>query len=311
MADLRPFEQLPFEALPARPRVPHGWDGVTHRRLELDSVPFGRMSTHLVTHGEGPPLLLVHGLMWRAFSWRYVIEPLSRHFTVFAPDLPGAGETDACADRSFAPDALATWLIELVDALGIRGCACIGNSLGGYLAMRAALADPRVFSRLVDLHGPGLPEPRLYALWAAIRIPGVRWGLERVIARDPERWSHRHVHYYDESLKSLEENAAVAAPLRSVEGRRAFVRMLAETVSPWAMRDFARQLDARKGFPIPLQLVYAEEDPMVPPTIGRRLAERLPEAEVVWLSEASHFAHVDAVEAFLDAIAPFLGFPRD
>lgn len=306
---LRPFQQLPFEQLPLRPRVPHGWATVEHHEIELNVAPFGAHRVHYVTKGEGEPLLLIHGLMWRAFSWRYVVEPLSERFQVIAPDLPGAGLSEG-ADVAYTPEALAAWLGALSDALGIRGCRCIGNSMGGYLTMRAALHDPSLYGRLVNLHSPGIPEPRLYALWLATRIPGARFAFARFVARDPMRWSHKNVHYYDETLKSIEEVQQVAEPLRTDEGRRAFIRYLADTMSPFALRRFVTDLTMRKerglGFPVPLQLVYASTDPMVPPRVGDALAALVPEAEYVRLDEASHFAHVDAVDAFLAAIEEFL-----
>ncbi|MCO4743804.1 MAG: alpha/beta fold hydrolase [Proteobacteria bacterium] len=309
MRELKPFEQLPFEDLPLRPRVPHGWAGVKHETVTLRTDAFGEHQVHYVEAGEGEPLLLVHGLMWRAFSWRYVVEPLSKRYRVIIPDLVGAGLSDA-PDVAYTPEAMAAWLAAFVDALDLRGCRCVGNSLGGYLCMQAALSDPSLFRCLVNLHSPGIPEPRLYALWFAIRIPGLRALFEAFVARDPMRWSHKNVHYYDESLKSVEEVRQVAEPLRTAAGRRAFSHYLADTVSPFAMRQFVRTLQQRRernlGFPIPLQLVYASSDPMVPPHVGRALAELLPDAEVAWLDEASHFAHVDAVEPFLDAVAEFL-----
>ena len=60
-------------------------------------------------------------------------------------------------------------------------------------------------------------------------------------------------------------------------------------------------------FPIPLLLLYAEHDPMVPPRFGEVMAARVPEAKLIWLKEASHFAHVDAVERFLPPVLEFLG----
>jgi pimeloyl-ACP methyl ester carboxylesterase len=57
---------------------------------------------------------------------------------------------------------------------------------------------------------------------------------------------------------------------------------------------------------VPLQLVYARRDPMVPPSVGERLARLVPGAELAWLEAGSHFAHVDAPEALLAAALPFL-----
>ncbi len=76
------------------------------------------------------------------------------------------------------------------------------------------------------------------------------------------------------------------------------------------MRRFYRELGARhrrgEPFPVPLLLVYAERDPMVPPRIGDLLAARIPDARLARLASASHFAHVDAAADFVPAVLPFL-----
>jgi pimeloyl-ACP methyl ester carboxylesterase len=133
------------------------------------------------------------------------------------------------------------------------------------------------------------------------------WGrvVSALVRRDPERWVHRNVHYYDETLKSREEHREYAAPLRDPAGLEAFLRQLVETLDAREMDRFADALRARP-FPIPLQLVYARRDPMVPPVVGERLAELVPDARIVWLEEASHFAHVDAADRFVEVVLPFL-----
>ena len=49
---------------------------------------------------------------------------------------------------------------------------------------------------------------------------------------------------------------------------------------------------------------------MVPPRIGAQLAQLIPSAELVWLEDSSHFAHVDSPERFLDVVLPFLSSPQ-
>ena len=92
--DRRPFSPIPFRDLPDRPRVPHGYDRCRTEEIEVDSVPFGRIRVHVRSHGSGPPLLLVHGLMTSSYSFRYLFEPLGERFTTIAPDLPGCGRTE-------------------------------------------------------------------------------------------------------------------------------------------------------------------------------------------------------------------------
>lgn len=305
-----PFVRGAFADLPDTPRVPHRFGDTKLAHVRLTTPLLGRCDAAVRTFGSGPPLLLVHGLMTTSYSWRYVLEPLGKHFTLHMPDLPGNGASDKPSAPAYHPEALAEWLGAVVDALDIRGCPVVGNSMGGYLSMRLALRDPGAMSRLVNVHSPGLPEPRLYALAAALRIPFAKAGLARFVRLSPERWAHRNVHYWDESLKSREEARIYGGQLASPEGSTAFVKHLAETMAIGPIRAFRDTLAARRergeGFPVPLLLLYAERDPMVPPRFGEELARLVPDAKLVMLREASHFAHVDGVERFLPPVLSFL-----
>ncbi len=301
-----PFRQLPFDEVPEAPRLPHSYFDARTETVTVRGTRFGDVKTHVRVHGAGPPLLLVHGFMTTGYSWRYAMAPLGERFTLYVPDLVGCGRSDA-PDAHYTPESVADYLGALVDALGIRGAPAVGNSMGGYLCMHLALRRPEALSRLVNLHSPGLPTARMRALRAALDVvPRWRSVLRRAVQWSPERWVHRNVHYFDETLKSREEHREYARPLATPEGFGAFARMLDETLDVRAMARFEAALRAAGALPIPLQLVYARRDPMVPPAVGTRLAALLPGAELVWLDGASHFAHVDATAAFTRAALPFL-----
>ena len=150
---------------------------------------------------------------------------------------------------------------------------------------------------LVDIHSPVFPEPRYSALAAALATPGAKSILRWMIRRDPLRWAHRNVHYFDETLKSLEEAHAYGDPLADDAGARAFIRYLSDAVTPSGFRAVAARLEtlAKDGadFPVPLRLVYARRDPMVRPSNGERMSRLFPRAELVWLEQSSHFPQVD------------------
>jgi pimeloyl-ACP methyl ester carboxylesterase len=311
---VKPFAQLPLDAVPDAPRVPHPFARCEVHEEVLHTDSFGPIRTTWRTFGEGPPLVLIHGLMTAGYSWRYVLEPLGAHHQLVIPDLPGSGDTDK-PDRSYHPDKLAQWIGEFMEATGTRGAPTIGNSLGGYLCLRLALRDTEALGPLVDLHSPGVPLPRLHALRLALSVPGSHRLLRWLVHRDPERWVHRNVHYYDETLKSREELQVWADPLRSEAGVRAFGRILHETTAPAAMRELVADLtllrDTGRGFPVPLQLIYSDDDPMVPPQVGERLHALIPDARFDRLTRASHFAHVDAVDRFVALALDFLSEARN
>lgn len=277
-------------------------------RVNVTTPDLGMLGASVRVHGSGPPLLVVHGLMTSSYSWRYVLEPLGKRFTVYAPDLPGAGQSEPAP--SYAPQACAGSIGALQRALGIRGCRVIGNSMGGYLCMRLGLSDPEAMARLINVHSPGVPEARLVLLRAALALPGARAVLKSRVQRDPLRWAHANVHYYDESLKSLEGAHAYGDPLANDAGFAAFFGYLGQTMGIGPIREFHATLTDRKArglpFPVPLVHLYARKDPMVPSRFGPILAEETG-SPLIWVEAASHFMHVDAVERFLPPVLEFLG----
>ncbi|MGZ5967171.1 MAG: alpha/beta fold hydrolase [Polyangiales bacterium] len=302
---MKPFAQRPYHELPEHPRLPHDYDRCEAEDVTLDSAPFGRIRVHVRSIGSGPPLLLVHGLMTSSYSWRYVYAPLAERFRVIAPDLVGCGRTEAKPDHPHSARALATFLGELQKTLGIEGCAAVGNSLGGYLCLQRAIADERAFSKLVVVHAPAFPELRIRALHTLLALPGSRAALRWAIHRDPMKWAFRNVHYRDESLKSRQEAREYGAPLSTPEGAADFARWLHDAVDPTELAAFGEALRLRAP-EIPILLLYAREDPMVPPSVGPRLAELLPRARFEWMEGTSHFAHVDTPSLVLERMLPFL-----
>ena len=89
-----PFRHGDFKALPQKPHLPHRFFDTTAMDIQVDSKVFGDMKVRVHRFGEGPPLLLLHGLMTSSYSWRYTFEELGKQFTCYAPDLPGAGHSE-------------------------------------------------------------------------------------------------------------------------------------------------------------------------------------------------------------------------
>lgn len=299
-----PFQQLRFEDVPDLPSVPHRWAEVVRRDVTIRTDELGEVRVAVRELGQGEPLVLIHGFMTSGYSFRYVLDLLAARYRLLIPDLPGAGDS-AHPDVFMGPDVLARAIIATIDALDVRGARVVGNSMGGYLAMRAAMLDEGAIGRLVNLHSPGVPTARMHALRWALRLLPSRLIVDRLVRRDPERWVHKNVHYFDETMKSREEHRVYSAPLKTVEGRRTFYRHLRDALDAREMGRFAKAL-AAKPFPIPLCLVYAARDPMVPAVVGKRLRVLVPEAQFIELEDASHFAHVDAAPRFVASIEPFL-----
>lgn len=116
------------------------------------AVTGGRIGgTAYAVHGEGPPLVLVHGLGLNRLMWQWQWDDLSRHFTVVGYDLLGHGESGdppvPCRLGHFSAQ-----LLELLDGLGIERCALVGFSLGGMIVRDFAITSPERVSALAILN---------------------------------------------------------------------------------------------------------------------------------------------------------------
>ena len=109
-------------------------------------------------HGQGErPLLLVHGFTGFRQDFAGQLAGLAQHGRVLAPDLRGHGESGRTGDpASYGFEQLTADLLGLLDALAIERCDLLGHSMGGMIALRAALAAPgRVASLVLMDTAPG------------------------------------------------------------------------------------------------------------------------------------------------------------
>src|ERR1017187_771905 len=129
----------------------------------------GRPVTY-VEAGSGPVLLLIHGMAGNIGNWQEVIEPLARHHTVIAPDLPGHGAS-APGAGDYSIGALAAGLRDLLFALGHERATLVGHSLGGGIAMQLSYQFPEITERLVLVSSGGLG-PEVSRVLRAAALPG-------------------------------------------------------------------------------------------------------------------------------------------
>jgi pimeloyl-ACP methyl ester carboxylesterase len=143
------------------PNLPGGFTDVFTSRY----VDTGELRQHVVTGGEGPPLLLVHGWPQTWYAWRLVMPALARDFTVVVPDQRGTGLSGKPQD-GYDTATLAADLAALMDALGHQRFAVAGHDTGMWIGYALAADHPDRVARLAvaETPLPGVsPSPPLFA----------------------------------------------------------------------------------------------------------------------------------------------------
>jgi len=143
------------------PGLPDGFAGT----FTSQYVDTGGLRQHVVTGGDGPPLLLVHGWPQTWYAWRLVMPALARDFSVIAPDQRGTGLTGRPQD-GYDTGTLAADLVALMDALGHQRFAVAGHDTGMWVVYALAADHPDRVDRLAvaETPLPGVsPSPPLFA----------------------------------------------------------------------------------------------------------------------------------------------------
>jgi pimeloyl-ACP methyl ester carboxylesterase len=125
------------------PDLPEGFTGMFTSRY----VDTGELRQHVVTGGDGPPLLLVHGWPQTWYAWRLVMPALARHFSVVAPDQRGRGLSGKPAG-GYDTATLAGDLVALMDAIGHARFAVAGHDIGVWIGYALAADYPGRVDRL-------------------------------------------------------------------------------------------------------------------------------------------------------------------
>jgi pimeloyl-ACP methyl ester carboxylesterase len=121
----------------------------------------GSVGIHYVIGGHGPTLVLIHGYPQTWYEWRHIMPALAQHYTVIAPDLRGAGDSDAPA-TGYDKKTMAADLHEVLTQLGrTKDVRIVGHDIGTMVAYSYAAAHPSDVTKLVLSEAP-IPDPSIY-----------------------------------------------------------------------------------------------------------------------------------------------------
>jgi pimeloyl-ACP methyl ester carboxylesterase len=241
--------------------------------------------------GAGEPLVLVHGLgSSAALEWGRLIAPLGRRFHVYAPDLPGFGESERPATADYSIPMQVEAVRAFMQAKGIGRARMAGVSMGGWIVARLAGEHPERVERLVLVDAAGMrPVDPAMPARAMNLLPQNVEGVRRMAA------TVRHK----------------APPIPDFVARDILARRVREE---WilrraleSMRDGDDWLDGTLGrADMPVLIVWGKQDALIPVADAARLAAEFAHAEVRVLDACGHVPAADCPEAFDRELWAFL-----
>jgi pimeloyl-ACP methyl ester carboxylesterase len=239
-------------------------------------------------------------------NWESVIEPLARHHTVVAPDLPGHGRS-APGAGDYSSGALATGVRDLLLALGHERATLVGHSLGGGIAMQIAYQFPELAERLVLVSSGGLG-PEVSPLLRAAALPGA----DLFIAATAKPGRHAGT-VLRRGLQAvgLRPTADVAEVLRGYaslaqsDRRAAFLATLRSVINAGGqLVDGRDRLYLAAG--VPVLIIWGSRDPIIPVRHAERAHEAIPGSRLEIFDGVGHLPQLEAPGRFVAVLEHFL-----
>lgn len=252
------------------------------------------VTLHYEVEGSGPPVLLLAGMLSDSATWLPLLPEMAEN-TLIRVDNRCTGRTvplDAPVDMAaMVADALA-----VMDHLGHKRFHIAGHSMGGLMGLEIAGAAPERVQTLSILASGRVLIPRIAGVFDA--LTAVREGPdgERLWLRALYPWIFGSAFFEDPETAELTVEAALAYP---------HAQSLAAMKHQIAMFRQMRLVADLRSLTLPVQVLYGEEDVLVPPAMAQPGFARLPHLTEHWLKGAGHSVVWDATEAVAGHLKDF------
>jgi len=250
-------------------------------------------------------IVLLHGYGGSSFSWRYWAPFLAKRAHVVLVDMKGFGSAPKPDDGQYGPRHQAELIYRLILQADLQRVTLIGHSLGGGVALGAALrlldSEPGRLKRLILVASAAYKQrmPLFVALAkyrrlasTALRILGTQFVIRHVlksIVFDPSEVSDNQVLGY-------------AKPLSSPEAHRALIDTALAIVPP----DLEKLTARFEELDVPTLVLWGRQDRVVPLWVGERLADKLPDAKLQVLENCGHMPAEELPKESWEALQAFL-----
>ena len=257
----------------------------------MPMITLGDLNVFYELHGEGEPVLLIHGLGSSTDDWAPQVEALRRGFTVVTYDVRGHGKSGKPAGRYTVPQFAAD-AARLIEHLALGPVHVMGLSMGGMIAFQLAADRPELVRSIIIVNSG--PEMILRTWKEKLAI-----FQRRVIVRAMGMSKMGEV--LATRLLPAPEHAALRKTFVERWGRNdpgAYLRALSALVG-WSV------LSRLPGITCPVLVVSADQD-YTPVAWKRAYTATMPHASLVVIPNARHMMPVETPESFHAAIMPFL-----
>jgi 4,5:9,10-diseco-3-hydroxy-5,9,17-trioxoandrosta-1(10),2-diene-4-oate hydrolase len=258
-----------------------------------------------LTAGEGPPLVLLHGVGTSSGEWSWVLDDLARNHCVYAIDLPGYDGSYEPPD--YSPAFTASFVSSFLDAVRVEHAVVVGHSFGGLVALHLALSEPARVSALVLSDSAGLGRA-VNPVLVGITSPGggeLASALAKTRLGAAQRSSRRALLMFARPwqipLKWVKDQYKLAQLPNFTDATLASLR---NAVGVMGQREVL--LDRLPQLQMPTLLIWGMEDRLLPYTQAKEAVALVQDGSLELISNCGHLPHVEQPKRFVSTLREYL-----
>ena len=256
-------------------------------------------------HGQGDPLLCLHGFGASLYTWRNFVGPLSKNYQLVLIDLKGFGKSPKPNDTHYSPQDNADLIYDFILKHDLKNLTLVGNSYGGALSLLLSVMlmerDPARLKSLI-LIDAGAYKEYVPSYLKLLSIPIINTA---AIYLTPSKCATTVVlskAYYDLDKVTSEQVAAYAAPIAAPGGRHA----LLETGKQLVPANIDDLTDRFKDITVPTLIIWGRQDKIIPLRVGELLHEAIPNSTLKVIDQCGHIPEEEKPEETIALVLEFL-----
>ncbi len=261
-------------------------------------------------NAAGPALVLLHGSNASLHTWEPWVKNLGDAFRVVTVDLPGHGLTIAKADETYTAESMAAFVGEFTSTIGVERFAVAGNSMGGGVASRVAIALPARVTHLIPIDSAGLvpanmPEPP--AFFYLVRTPVLREFL-RLIPGRPVAEATLKASFAHQELVTPEMIDRYWELNRGPGIRKATRARFSMPMEYFLGEDKFFRENLPK-LTVPTLVLWGRQDKLIPVEAAELFKQAIPGAQAIIYDDGGHILQEDLAERTAADVRAFLTAP--
>lgn len=272
--------------------------------IKIKQIQIDKFLINYIVCGVGPPLLLIHGANIGWGMWFRNIKELSKNFTIYAIDLPGAGRSSKMDYSQLDPERDMLQIVnKIIDSLKLENFNILGASIGGWIALRIVMSHPEKINKVILSNSVGLANymglsDKIIGFYPFAKF--ISQTILRPVRNNKLVEKFLRGTFYNKKLFLPEEFIDYFYETMAASHNLLFISRLTQLTKRLILEDYLSKINNRT------LIIWGENDQIMPLKKNLTNFNLIPNISVEIMEQSGHFPSIEQPDEFNKVVENFL-----